>query len=61
MIKNTLIFLSFFTFMIGHLNGQTKNYNNKKHQRPNVILIMADDIGIDDLSFLHNGLNNTPI
>lgn len=64
MNKKNLFFLCFVFFMIGHGYSQTniiaKNYNRKKQQKPNVILIMADDMGIGDLSFLNNGLTNTP-
>lgn len=56
--------LFFITFLVGHLSSQTKNIksNNehKNRKQPNVILIMADDMGIGDLSFLNNGINNTP-
>ena len=54
MNKSKLLFLLVLIFTIGDFNSQTKN------QKPNVILIMADDMGIGDLSSLNNGLNNTP-
>jgi len=41
-------------------NDSASINDSPKHQKPNVILIMADDMGIGDLSFLNNGLNNTP-
>ena len=55
----------FFTYLfIGHLwgqmNGLKKNKADRSAVQPNVILIMADDMGIGDLSFLNNGISNTP-
>lgn len=60
MNKSKLLFLLVIIFTIGDFNSQTKNQSHKKNQKPNVILIMADDMGIGDLSSLNNGLNNTP-
>jgi arylsulfatase A len=61
----TLEVLMIFHLLMGvHVQSQTNDSaslnNSPKHQKPNVILIMADDMGIGDLSFLNSGLNNTP-
>mgnify|MGYP003634031043 CR=1 FL=1 len=60
MNKNILLFLFFIIFTMGQFNSQNKYQSHKKNQKPNVILIMVDDMGIGDLSFLNNGLTNTP-
>jgi arylsulfatase A len=59
MNKSKLLFLLIIIFKIGDFNSQNKNQSHKKNQKTNVILIMADDMGIGDLSSLNNGLNNT--
>jgi arylsulfatase A len=64
MNRRVFITLFFAAFLFGHLNGQIKNviksHKSNTGAQPNVILIMADDMGIGDLSFLNNGINNTP-
>lgn len=53
MNKRVFIIMVFATFLIGYLNGQAKdlikNHESRIGKQPNVILIMADDMGIGDL------------
>jgi len=55
--KTLKILITFCLLMGVHVQSQTNDSasrnNSPKHQKPNVILIMADDMGIGDLSFLN--------
>lgn len=46
--------------VIAGIFGCVQTQHSTREDRPNVILILADDMGVGDLSFVNSGLNRTP-
>lgn len=53
-----LFLLIFFGFSLNHFDANA--FKNENSDQPNVILIVADDMGVGDLSAFNEGLSETP-
>ncbi|HCY40738.1 MAG TPA: arylsulfatase [Prolixibacteraceae bacterium] len=55
----TLLFVLFLSFLDFKIYGKPDNNPNNKIEHPNVILILADDMGLGDISLVNDGRTHT--
>lgn len=53
-------FIFYFACVLFVLTGCSEAPGAQREDRPNVILILADDMGVGDLSFINGGITRTP-